>query len=202
MRRSHRGRSRRRDRALVAVTRAASYSRLWLLISAGLAVLGGRPGRRAALHGVAALVIASAVSNGPAKLLVRRRRPHSRSRPTLIRMPRSSSFPSGHSASAAAFATATCGELPGLAPVVVPLACAVAYSRVHTGVHYPSDVAAGVAIGVACGVIAGRLPPLPEQPPRRCARHGEPGPSGGCRGWASSAPISARGCERIWPRAS
>lgn len=171
MSQSFRRRSPRLDQALVAATRGASYSRLWLLISAGLAVIGGRPGRRAALRGVAALAIASAVSNGPAKLLVRRRRPASRSRPSLIDMPRSSSFPSGHSASAFAFAAATCGELPGLAPVVVPLACAVAYSRVHTGVHYPSDVAAGAAIGLACGLIARRLPQLPErQPPEQLAR--------------------------------
>ena len=167
MRRSYRRRSRRLDRALVAVTQAASYSRLWLLIAAGLAVLGGRPARRAALHGVTALAIASAVCNGPAKLLVRRRRPVSRWQPALIPMPRSTSFPSGHSASAFAFATGTCGELPGLAPVIVPLACAVAYSRVYTGVHYPSDVAAGAAIGVACGVIATGLTRLPEQLPRR-----------------------------------
>jgi membrane-associated phospholipid phosphatase len=167
MRRSYQRRSRYLDQALVAVTRAASYSRLWLLIAGGMAVVGGAPARRAALRGVAALTIASALSNGPAKLLARRRRPVSRSRPPLIRMPRSTSFPSGHAASAFAFATGTCGELPGLAPVLVPLACAVAYSRVHTGVHYPSDVAAGAAIGVVCGVIAVRLPWRGEQAPER-----------------------------------
>jgi len=164
MRHSYDRRSRRLDRALVGVTQAANYSRLCLLIAAGLAVVGGRQGRSAGLHGVAALAIASAVSNGPAKLLVRRRRPLSHSRPALIRTPRSTSFPSGHSASAFAFATATCIELPGVAPLVVPLACAVAYSRVYTGVHYPSDVAAGAAIGVASGVIATRLPWLRQQP--------------------------------------
>ena len=159
MRRSYRRRSRRLDRALVAVTQAASYSRLWLLIAAGLAVLGGRPARRAALHGVTAIAIASAVCNGPAKLLVRRRRPFSSARPALISIPRTTSFPSGHSASAFAFATAACGEMPALAPALVPLAAAVAYSRVHTGVHYPSDVAAGAALGVASGVVALCMPP-------------------------------------------
>jgi membrane-associated phospholipid phosphatase len=167
MRRSYQRRSRYLDRALVAVTKAASYSRLWLLIAGGLAVAGGSPGRRAALRGVTAIAIASALSNGPAKLLVRRRRPLSRSRPALVRMPRSTSFPSGHAASGFAFATGACGELPDLAPVLVPLACAVAYSRVHTGVHYPSDVAGGAALGVVCGVIAVHLPWLGERPPER-----------------------------------
>ncbi len=74
--------------------------------------------------------------------------------PTLIKLPRSTSFPSGHSATSAAFAAGVCAELPVMAPLLVPLAGGVAYSRVHTGVHYPSDVAAGVAIGLACAAAA------------------------------------------------
>ncbi len=158
MRSSFGARSPALDRSLVAVTRAASYSRLWLLIAGTLAVLGGARGRRAAGRGLVAIAFATAVANGPAKLLVRRRRPFSRSRPTLIRTPRSTSFPSGHSAAAFAFATGVCAELPALAPTLVPLASAVAYSRVHAGVHYPSDVAAGVGIGLGCGLLAARSP--------------------------------------------
>jgi undecaprenyl-diphosphatase len=148
------------DRTLVTLTRAANYSRLWVLIASGLAACGGRQGRRAAGRGIAAIVIAAAVANGPTKLLVRRRRPSKGPWPTLIRMPRSRSFPSGHSAAAFAFATGACAELPVLAPVLVPLAGAVAYSRVHTGVHYPSDIAAGAVIGIGSGFLATRLPPL------------------------------------------
>jgi membrane-associated phospholipid phosphatase len=158
IRRSVRVRSPGRDRALVAITRAANYSRLWLLIASGLAAGGGRRGRRAAGRGIIAIAIAATVANGPVKLLARRRRPFVRSPPTLIRMPRSTSFPSGHSAAAFAFATGACAELPVLAPVLVPLAGTVAYSRVHTGVHYPSDVAAGAALGIGSGVLAARLP--------------------------------------------
>ncbi len=157
MRRSARARSPQLDRALVGITTAANYSRLWLLIAGALAACGGRAGRRAAGDGTVAIAIAAAVANGPAKLLVRRRRPSWRSWPTLIRMPRSTSFPSGHSAAAFAFATGACSELPVLAPVLVPLAGTVAYSRVHTGVHYPSDVVAGAAIGIGSGVFAARL---------------------------------------------
>src|SRR5271167_2868783 len=146
------------DHSLVAITQAANYSRLWLLIAGAMAVFGADRGRKAAGRGLIAIAIAAAVANGPAKLLVRRRRPSSRSQPTLIRVPRSTSFPSGHSAAAFAFATGACAELPVLAPVLVPLASTVAYSRVHTGVHYPSDVAAGAAIGIGSGVLATRLP--------------------------------------------
>lgn len=153
MRRSFCGRSRALDRSLVAITRAANYSQLWFLLAGALALFGGRRGREAAGRGVIAIAFAAVVANGPAKLLVRRRRPFSSARPALIRMPRSTSFPSGHSAVAFAFVTGVCAELPVLAPVLVPLAGAVAYSRVYTGVHYPSDVAAGVGIGIGSGVL-------------------------------------------------
>src|SRR5262249_56207637 len=122
MRRVLRSRSPGLDRSMVTLTRAANYSRLWLLIAAALAVFGGRRGRRAAGRGVLALAIAAAVANGPAKLLVRRRRPPPASSMALIPMPRSTSFPSGHSATAFAFATGACAELPCLAPVLFPLA--------------------------------------------------------------------------------
>ncbi len=164
MRRSFGARSPALDRILIATTRAANYSRLWLAIAGALAMFGGRGGRRAAGRGLVAIAIAAVTANGPAKLLVRRRRPSSHRRPTLIRTPRSTSFPSGHTAAAVAFVTGASTELPLLAPVLVPLAGAVAYSRVHTGVHYPSDVAVGAAIGVGSGLLARRLPP---QVPRR-----------------------------------
>lgn len=159
------------DRALVGITQAANYSRIWLTIAGGLAAFGGPQGKRAAGRGIVAVVIAAAVANGPAKLLVRRRRPLWDSRSTRIRMPRSTSFPSGHSATAFAFATGACAELPVLTPVLVPLAGAVAYSRVYTGVHYPSDVAAGAGIGIGCGVLALRLPLWPD--PRRRTESGQ-----------------------------
>jgi membrane-associated phospholipid phosphatase len=158
MKRSFAARSPAVDRTLIAITRAANYSRLWLVVAGALAAFAGEQGRRAAGRGLIALAIAAAVANGPAKLLVRRRRPSSRWQPTLIRTPRSTSFPSGHSAAAVAFATGASAELPMLTPVLVPLAGVVAYSRVHAGVHYPSDVAAGVGIGLASGLLAAHSP--------------------------------------------
>jgi len=147
-------RSAQLDRTLVVVTQTASLSRLWFGIAGGLAAFGGRRGRRAACRGVGAIAVASVVSNGPAKWLVRRHRPSASARPPLITMPPSTSFPSGHAASGFAFTLAVGAELPAMVPLLAPLAGAVAYSRVHVGVHYPSDVAAGVAIGLASGLLA------------------------------------------------
>ncbi len=64
-------------------------------------------------------------------------------------MPASSSFPSGHSAAAFAFATGVASVLPVAAMPLRGLAALVAYSRVHTGVHYPGDVIVGALLGTA-----------------------------------------------------
>jgi undecaprenyl-diphosphatase len=98
---------------------AANYSRLWLGIAAVIAVLGGRRGRRAALESVLAIGVTSATVNLGMKPLARRGRPE-RAGPgpspaRQVRMPQSNSFPSGHAASAFAFAYAIGRHLPGLA---------------------------------------------------------------------------------------
>jgi undecaprenyl-diphosphatase len=80
-------------------------------------------------------------------------------------MPWTSSFPSGHSASAAAFAIGAALERPRTAAVLVPLAAAVGYSRVRVGVHYPSDVVAGAAIGAGVALAGQHLwPAVPTKP--------------------------------------
>ena len=69
-------------------------------------------------------------------------------------MPRSQSWPSGHAASAFAFATGVGAAWPAAGVPLSVLASLVAYSRVHTGVHYPSDTIAGTAFGVALAPVA------------------------------------------------
>jgi undecaprenyl-diphosphatase len=150
MRRWTRRRSRPIDQAMVMASRAADYSVLWLVLAAAGAIVGGRRGRHAAMHGLLALGFTSATVNGPLKLLFGRVRPVPGRR--LYRRPRTASFPSGHSASAFAFATAATRELPAAGLVLFPLAATVAYSRVYLGFHYPSDVLMGAAIGTAAGM--------------------------------------------------
>jgi undecaprenyl-diphosphatase len=72
-----------------------------------------------------------------------------------VNMPRSRSFPSGHTAAAFAFATGAGRVLPWAAPPLALLAALVGYSRVHTGVHYPVDVLVGTLCGVTLAELTG-----------------------------------------------
>jgi diacylglycerol kinase family enzyme/membrane-associated phospholipid phosphatase len=176
------------DATMPALSRAADHSMLWITIAAGVGALGGRRGRRAALRGTLAIAGSSAIASGILKRALPRHRPPLEAFPFvgLRRRPTSSSMPSGHSASAVAFATAAAIEQPALAVPLVGLAAAVAYSRVYNGVHYPGDVALGSAIGL--GVAAATLKVWPRAdsspatarpvPPQVARVAGEPSPEG------------------------
>jgi undecaprenyl-diphosphatase len=141
------------DRVFSVVSRAADHSKLWTANAAALALVGGHQGRRAAVNGMASIALASTVVNIVLKPLGRRRRPdraaHAVPLARQVAMPLSTSFPSGHAASAFAFATAVTRELPTVGIPIHGAAAVVAYSRVHTGVHYPLDVIVGAVVGGA-----------------------------------------------------
>jgi undecaprenyl-diphosphatase len=152
------------DTAMKGLSTAANHSLLWFTVAAGLALRRGAT-RKAAGRGVLAVALASTAANAVCKPLLPRRRPAAAELPayqTLTSPPTSSSFPSGHAASAAAFATAVALESPRLGIVLAPVAAAVGYSRVHVGVHWTSDVAAGAALGVGVAVLTRRWWPVRE----------------------------------------
>ena len=143
------------DGPLRQVSHFANFSKPWFLVAGVLALFGGAPGRRAALTGVAAIGLTSFVVNQPMKLAGERRRPD-RTRLGVpesrwVRMPSSTSFPSGHSGSAAAFAVSVGDVLPRLRLPLRAAAAVVIFSRVYTGVHYPGDVVVGAAVGALLG---------------------------------------------------
>ncbi|MFC4501639.1 MULTISPECIES: phosphatase PAP2 family protein [Streptomyces] len=144
------------DTALRRLSATADHSKISFAVAAGLALRGGSP-RRAAVLGVAAIGVASATANLLGKRLVRRPRPHRAEDSPFpgrhVPMPESASFPSGHTASAVAFAAAVGPALPVAAVPLGLLACAVGYSRVHTGVHYPGDVIAGALLGTGAAAL-------------------------------------------------
>ena len=167
------------DGAFQQISHAANYSKLWLGSAAALALFGGDSGRRAAVNGVASIAVTSAVVNLVMKPLARRKRPERAAFGVpvgrQVRMPRSNSFPSGHAASAFAFANGAAIADPQAGIVLNALAAVVGYSRIHTGVHYPGDVLVGSITGAAIAPMTvaalerlrarGSTPASPADPP-------------------------------------
>lgn len=73
-----------------------------------------------------------------------------------------SSFPSGHVATAFAFASGLAASYPAIRPICLLAACGTAASRMHERRHYLSDCIAGALLGwyLAAGLLAlrSRLP--------------------------------------------
>jgi membrane-associated phospholipid phosphatase len=143
------------DVPLRKLSNSANHAKLYVGIGAVLFAVGGPKGRRAAVTGLAAVAMNSLIVNQPMKLVSHRPRPE-RGRVRVAearhtRMPSSTSFPSGHSASGFAFAAGVAEAMPQLGIPLRALATCVAYSRVHSGVHYPGDVVVGSLVGMAIG---------------------------------------------------
>ncbi len=136
------------DRTLPDLSVIASYSRIWMGISAILAIFGGRKERIAAVEGLVAVGVTSLLANLVLKRLIPRQRPtHPVPETRELPDPESSSFPSGHTASGAAYAGTVGRALPRWWAPLNALAATIGFSRVYTGVHHPSDVAFGWALG-------------------------------------------------------
>lgn len=153
------GRSPRAD--VAARLLAAHLAKLHVLLL-GVLVLGGRGRagwrrRETALRIAVALPLTIAAVSGAGRL-VRRERPFAglRGVTSLLEHAPERSFPSRHSACAAAMTTVALPTAPvfgltmGLAGVVLAVA------RVYAGLHYPTDVLGGWAIGVAVGMLVRR----------------------------------------------
>jgi hypothetical protein len=78
------------------------------------------------------------------------------------------SFPSGHSTSAFAIATAIAGHYedhPSVAAIAYTLATSIAFARVYDRAHFPSDVVAGALIGhtIAKSIVHNHVTVVPER---------------------------------------
>jgi undecaprenyl-diphosphatase len=146
------------DRLMYSVTELADFSLLWHLLGAARG-LRSEVDAQDAIRASVVLGVESTLVNAGLKSLFRRERPiPDFERPHHLRMPLTTSFPSGH-ASAAFCAATLLSEGRGRTARIAwfGLAGLVASSRVHVKIHHASDVLGGAAVGLVVGQVAKRL---------------------------------------------
>ena len=148
------------DRVFYALSELGDFGLIWMLIGAARGLKGDDEAEEF-LRLVLAMAAESAIVNGGIKSMFRRERPVvEEERPHRLRIPVTSSFPSGH-ASSAMTAAVLLGQGRRTAPLYVGLGLAVAASRVYVRIHHASDVVAGLGVGLVIGKVATRLWPGP-----------------------------------------
>jgi undecaprenyl-diphosphatase len=147
------------DHVFYALSAAADHSKLWHALAWWRGVASGD--RANARRMSAALGIESFVTNVVVKSVIGRVRP---SRPETVspfpygmRVPITSSFPSGHATAAFTAAVFLSEDDAALAPLWFGLAGAVAFSRVYVRMHHASDAVAGAALGLVLGGVLRRI---------------------------------------------
>jgi undecaprenyl-diphosphatase len=139
------------DRIIYALTELADFGLLWHLIGWTKALRGREGDLPGAVRFSGLLVAESIVVNGVAKSIFERERPVQQTeRPHRLRVPLTTSFPSGH-ASAAFVAASLLAPKSRVPAFWYALAGTVAYSRVHVRIHHASDVIGGAVLGVLLG---------------------------------------------------
>jgi undecaprenyl-diphosphatase len=142
------------DRIFYAATELGDFGLVWVLL-AWASGLRSQRDTAVALKLTATLGVESVVVNGLIKQLFKRERPVSQEpRPYKMRMPLTTSFPSGHSSTAVVAATLLSAARPKAAPFYWSVAALVASSRVYVRIHHASDVVGGVATGLVIGSVA------------------------------------------------
>lgn len=136
------------------MSRLGDYGTIWIALT--LFLLARRTTRRCGLVMAAALLFGLLCGEGVLKNLVCRPRPFLQSPDftPLIEPPNSYSFPSGHTLSSFAAATALFCSFRRAGIGAYGIAALIALSRLYLCVHFPSDVLAGLVLGVLAGALA------------------------------------------------
>lgn len=149
------------DRIIYALTELGDFGLIWVLLAFARG-LRSEEDARAAWRLAGALAVESVIINGLVKTQFKRERPViQEKRPHKLRIPLSTSFPSGHSSTAMVAGVLLAQRSSKPTKVALfGLGGLVAVSRIHVRIHHASDVAGGLAVGLGLGVLARKVWPL------------------------------------------
>lgn len=143
------------DRVMLLVTDICSQEAFTVLLVLAFLAVDATFGRRLGI-----VFLTGAYLNDVIKTLVDAPRPF-QTRPDVLRPGAAdtapgSSFPSGHTQSAAIFWTLAASQFKRawFWLLAAPIVAAVALSRVYLGVHYPRDILGGLAVGLLVVTVA------------------------------------------------
>jgi membrane-associated phospholipid phosphatase len=156
-----RGHNEPTETAMKALGMAGEMASIWVAVGAvGASIDEGRRSQwlAGAVTGPVAIGINFAV-----KRLVGRQRPLIEEHPPLAKAPTKLSFPSTHSTSSVAAATAYGRIEPRARPYLFALAATICVGRPYLGMHYPSDVLGGAALGFCLGMAVPGLGAAPTE---------------------------------------
>lgn len=141
------------DQVMRFVTSLGNASVVWILLAIVLLLIPKT--RKGGVVLLAALCIEIILCNGILKNLFGRTRPYEVNQAVrlLITKPKDYSFPSGHTAAAAAAVMALyLAKVKKVWQCALILAVLIAFSRMYFYVHYPTDILGGALLGVISGL--------------------------------------------------
>jgi undecaprenyl-diphosphatase len=152
------------DRFFYTASAVGDHGMVWFALAAlryFTGVGGAEAAHYAGIRAACAEVFQSILVNVGIKSLFRRERPVSQApRPHHLRVPRTTSFPSGH-ATASFCAAVLLSQGTPWGFVLFPLAMVIAFSRAYVRIHHASDVVGGTVVGLVIGVVIAHFFPLP-----------------------------------------
>ena len=141
------------DKIMIFVSGLCNNGYIWIFLT--LILLISKRYRKIGITCAIALIIMQISGNMIFKPLIDRPRPYEiRNIELLIPKPEGSSFPSGHSFSSFATATAILmwNRKMGIGAYI--LAILVAFSRMYLYVHFPTDILGALILGIIDGVLS------------------------------------------------
>ncbi|MEG2289150.1 MAG: phosphatase PAP2 family protein [Clostridium sp.] len=142
------------DAIMPYITKLGDVGIVWIVISIILMCM--KKYRRVGFACLLSLITCAILTEGIIKHIFERVRPivaYPIDNP-LIKLPTSSSFPSGHTGSSVAVTYVLCTYIKRYKPYFISLAVLIGFSRIYLYVHYFSDILGGVVVGIISGILA------------------------------------------------
>ena len=140
------------DVVMPFITRLCDDGEIWILI--GVVLLFFKKYRKFGIFVLVGMLLGSLIGNEILKPIIARPRPchiYEMLPEMLVDIPKSYSFPSGHTTSSVIAATVLMRANKKFGFFAVPLAFLIAFSRMYLFVHFPSDILGGAVLGVLVG---------------------------------------------------